>query len=345
MKKNKVILSLLAFSIVVSSANAWFIGGKEILQEHPLQLDDRSIENGGTLQSIDSAMDGVGAIIEAGDSIFSINNSAFNDIVYKFGTPAKRNDVSLIDYVTTQETYNPDFITDKDIQNVDVIREDLTNSGLYPEGEPCDDGNFNTINDVYENAACVGTPIEAAACDDYDPNTENDIYINGVCKGTYPDGTSCDNGNENTTNDYYFNGVCIDTVESGEVVMIPEVAKPDCNWATNNWFDDHYHVDGYAWWIGPYDRHNNLTKVYNDLEYRSCFIYGAKLLSTSTSYRFDKYTPTCPDGYNTISREMYEDVKYGWNSYLHTTIKFNFVACVKDCPPNSSLVGNECIAD
>ena len=67
MKKNKIQLSMLTIAIITTSlSGAWIIGGKEIMEEHPLQADKRSVENGGTISAIDAYQDGVGVKLDVG---------------------------------------------------------------------------------------------------------------------------------------------------------------------------------------------------------------------------------------------------------------------------------------
>ncbi|MBK6342205.1 MAG: HYR domain-containing protein [Flavobacteriales bacterium] len=92
---------------------------------------------------------------------------------------------------------------------------------------PCDDGNPNTGNDIYDaNCNCAGqlidclgvpggTALVGTACDDGNALTGNDIYdANCICAGQLIDclgvpggsalvGTACDDGNALTGNDIY----------------------------------------------------------------------------------------------------------------------------------------------
>ena len=86
-------------------------------------------------------------------------------------------------------------------------------------GDPCDDGNPNTINDLIDaNCNCFGTyydcPLIPAnigdPCNDGDPNTIDDaIDANCDCVGIPYDcpqipgniGDPCDDGNPNSSND------------------------------------------------------------------------------------------------------------------------------------------------
>jgi hypothetical protein len=114
----------------------------------PLDKKFLSEENGGDKPAIESYSDGVG-IYTVGK--FQIDNRAMNELVFKFGEEAKKNGVTLKEYVL-------------------------------------DNGN-NKEKDLAENLGSVAKniiPSDGAECDDNNPKTENDIYINGICKGLEP---------------------------------------------------------------------------------------------------------------------------------------------------------------
>ena len=84
-------------------------------------------------------------------------------------------------------------------------------------GDTCDDGNIQTINDVWlSDGTCAGTNVEGQSCDDNNLQTTNDTYHNGVCSGTNNEGQSCNDGNVQTINDIYHNGVCSGTNVEGQ---------------------------------------------------------------------------------------------------------------------------------
>jgi len=86
-------------------------------------------------------------------------------------------------------------------------------------GDPCDDGDLTTTNDVYlEDCTCVGEPFDCPdlladigdPCDDGDANTNNDEFQDDcTCAGTPFDcpnimayiGDDCNDNDETTTND------------------------------------------------------------------------------------------------------------------------------------------------
>lgn len=90
----------------------------------------------------------------------------------------------------------------------DVFGADCTCEGtlICTIGDTCDDDNPITENDIYsDNCVCSGSPIctPFSSCDDGDPTTENDQYDNSCnCAGTQcTAGNPCDDGDESTYND------------------------------------------------------------------------------------------------------------------------------------------------
>ena len=110
-------------------------------------------------------------------------------------------------------------------------------------GTSCNDGNANTINDLYNaSCQCVGTPVifdclgvangtalSGTSCNDGNANTINDLYnascqcagtpvsfdCLGVANGTALPGTSCNDGNACTTGDIWnTNCQCLGTSNS-----------------------------------------------------------------------------------------------------------------------------------
>jgi len=112
------------------------------------------------------------------------------------------------------------------------------------DGDPCEDGNYCTVNDTYWNGICVAgvtkecgdddnactrypvcDPVSGACiaepfpddaqfrCDDGNYLTVNDVCIGGKCQGEIPaalqDGDPCEDGNLCTVNDTYWNGRCV----------------------------------------------------------------------------------------------------------------------------------------
>ncbi|MBP6642684.1 MAG: hypothetical protein KA186_06330, partial [Flavobacteriales bacterium] len=105
--------------------------------------------------------------------------------------------------------------------------------GTATPGTSCNDGNANTINDVWSNSCnCTGTPVvfdclgvangaatPGTSCNDGNSNTINDCWSNncnctgtpvvfdclGVANGAATPGTSCNDGNANTINDVWSN--------------------------------------------------------------------------------------------------------------------------------------------
>ena len=79
------------------------------------------------------------------------------------------------------------------------------NPSNYVNGTSCDDGNVQTINDIYTNDVCAGTNVEGQSCDDGNAQTTNDTYHDGVCSGTIVANNTCTGG---YTGDYNTNIYC-----------------------------------------------------------------------------------------------------------------------------------------
>lgn len=163
--KKIIILSITASILLASEA---FL--------NPLPKNVKSADNGGILNAIDAYQDGIGVVIT--DTKNTINNSAMNTLVFKYGEEAKKNNVTLFEQVqvTTHST-----------------------GGLsVPDGVSCDDGNFQTINDVYNNGVCVGKLTSTPSCEtgytwDSTTNLCTGITINtysstGITAYTCPNG-------------------------------------------------------------------------------------------------------------------------------------------------------------
>ncbi|MBV6405992.1 MAG: hypothetical protein GFGODING_02777 [Flavobacteriales bacterium] len=132
------------------------------------------------------------------------------------------------------------------------------------QGDPCDDGDANTGNDIIDaNCVCAGQLIDClgvpggpalpgTACDDGNPNSSNDTWdANCNCVGTLPDdclgvpggpaqpGTACDDGNANTGNDTWDAncncvGQTIDCLGVAGGPALPGTACDDGNANTGN---------------------------------------------------------------------------------------------------------------
>jgi len=137
-------------------------------------------------------------------------------------------------------------------------------------GDPCDDGNANTINDVVTNCICAGTllgndcngvpggpALPGTACNDNNACTINDVFdANCVCAGTVQDtdgdgicdpndscpslagqqGDACDDGNPNTIDDVVnANCQCVGQPSGGCTENLTLSVKLDGNPIENTW--------------------------------------------------------------------------------------------------------------
>ncbi len=100
MKKNILAVALLA-TLTISSASASIFNSKGgiVLASNPIQLEYRSLENGGILSAKSAHEDGVGVIIDSVNNDYAIDNSPFNKLSKKFGEKAAGLGSNLVDYV------------------------------------------------------------------------------------------------------------------------------------------------------------------------------------------------------------------------------------------------------
>ena len=122
--------------------------------------------------------------------------------------------------------------------NYDVLA-NMDDGGCLIEGDPCDDGDINTMNDVLSaNCDCIGTMIisgctDASACNfNVDANTDD-----GSC---WMVGDVCDDGNSNTINDAVnanceCQGETISEVEDGVIATIKIFPIPANHQLTIQW--------------------------------------------------------------------------------------------------------------
>jgi hypothetical protein len=207
---NKIKLSLITLGLIGSSLSAaWIINGVETNIEHPLQLSERSVENGGNLSAIDAYEDGVGVFMIDSPAVDStkIDNSAFNELVYKYGEVAKLAGISISDQVLSGVN-NPEP-TEEDIRLANIIKGNTVNSEFFSDGIACDNLNADTTDDVYTDGLCLGTYIDGTSCDDGNSNTINDVYTSGICFGV------CDDGNIDTIDTLQNDGTCLYQFKDG----------------------------------------------------------------------------------------------------------------------------------
>ena len=80
---------------------------------------------------------------------------------------------------------------------------------ITTSGNPCDDGNACTTDDVCNQGVCVGT---AFVCDDGNSCTDDACDPSGVCIFT-PNNNACEDGDACTTGDVCVNGACVGGID------------------------------------------------------------------------------------------------------------------------------------
>jgi hypothetical protein len=135
MKKQLILLSFVSSMLLADT----FI--------NPLPNSVKATDNGGSKSAIDAYKDGIGAELMDKPGI-ATDNSAFNTLTLKYGEAAKANNVSVVDQVLHGNS-NP---TSTDLALATFL------SSANPNGTACNDGNSQTVNDIYMNGICAGTP-------------------------------------------------------------------------------------------------------------------------------------------------------------------------------------------
>lgn len=160
--KKFIIVSTLALSLI-SAANAAPIlkDGNEILSKHPINIENRSKEYGGTKDAVDAYSDGVGVYVGAVKPDNRINQSPMAELVEKYGESAKAKGITV-----AEEVAFGSVATEADKA---LLAKVIDKNSIIPDETPCDDGNIQTINDKYTSGVCKGiTPPVAVT---YEPFT------------------------------------------------------------------------------------------------------------------------------------------------------------------------------
>ena len=161
--------SLVCLSLITSlSADVT----KYKLAKSPLDLNNMSHENGGYQFAIDAYTDGVGMMMVGVPEGPQIDNSKMNKFVFEEGTQAKENWNTLRDFIDSKFGFGSG-------DDLNIISEYVP--PVTASGDPCDDGNPETINDVYIDTygTCVGT-ISKTENECYGLPIGIEILVNGV---------------------------------------------------------------------------------------------------------------------------------------------------------------------
>lgn len=140
----KIILAT-TISVVTASvlSASWFAGGKKYFGEFPIQ--DTSVltkDHGGTLDPADAYSDGTGVYVAENISVASkIDNTAYNQLVVKYGEAAKKNGKTLEAQV--QAGINGKLPTKKDLKFLSIINQNTgstTGGTTQPTAPSCEAG-------------------------------------------------------------------------------------------------------------------------------------------------------------------------------------------------------------
>lgn len=154
---------LIGLSLILSA----FLSADTFIPSGVLSSEFKATDNGGTLNAIDAYKDGIGALV-INNPGFSINNSAMNNLVFKYGETAKINNLTIFDQVSNTGTF-----PDKEIMGL-----------LKIDGTICDDKNNETYRDIYTNGVCSGSlPKSCQEIKQLNPSLPDGVYkidISGV---------------------------------------------------------------------------------------------------------------------------------------------------------------------
>jgi hypothetical protein len=181
MKRSIVGISLLTASLL--SAAPFFSNEREVLKEHPLKVENRSIDYGGTLPTIDAYRDGVGVMAGTFEGDNAVDNTPLNTLVYKYGEDAKNSDSSIKNYVELSGSgKEEDILLANKIEPVEQQPSfesasspgSLTLVGYYPGALP--EGGSIAIAQVY-SSTLSGSMATL--------NTNSNLYMEFVQGGNY----------------------------------------------------------------------------------------------------------------------------------------------------------------
>lgn len=174
--KKFITVSMFALSLISAASAAPILNdGKEVLSKHPLGVEYRSKEYGGTKDAIDAYSDGVGVYVGGANPNKSVNQAPMNKLVAKYGESAKAKGVTV-----AEEVAYGGVATEADKV---LLSKAMDISTIHPDGTICNDGNALTINDKYTSGACNGVlpPPDGTQCGIETSDTHVMAYYNGKC--------------------------------------------------------------------------------------------------------------------------------------------------------------------
>lgn len=161
--------------ILISCIGSSFLLADKMLI--PLPSEYLAVENAGQKTAIDAYQDGVGIYAIEAIGANKIDNSAMNELVFKYGEESKRISSTIKDFVLENGT-NEEKVKANSLGNFEAI--------MPANGTVCNDENSQTVNDIFTNGICAGTIVNGTSCNDGNAATYGDKYTNGVCAGIIP---------------------------------------------------------------------------------------------------------------------------------------------------------------
>jgi len=143
--------------------------------KYPLPKAFTSQSRGGDLPDKVAATDGVGTLLltSVTTNKKKIDNSAYNKLMYS--------NIKKLDNNTTLNNLlqsNQIQVSNSDLEKINTVMGNKS----FPDGTQCDDGNPNTVNDIYINNVCKGLSINETLPSTSQVTFENKNYVlnNGI---------------------------------------------------------------------------------------------------------------------------------------------------------------------
>lgn len=180
----------------------------QILPSNVINQNSLALENGGTKHAIDAYSDGSGSFVIESATQKTFDNSPMNQLVFKYGEEAKKNNAKLYEQVLTVDQNANDIEKHNAIKvrdNENSITQNPEGNLIPENGVACDDHNANTFDDIYTNGVCSGysavfsrTAANGSVLNITSMNGSIETFSMDVYTGTLPRGVTLPNGYINT---------------------------------------------------------------------------------------------------------------------------------------------------